>query len=512
MAHPASFAAVLKVSVIVPVYNPGSNMDDLVRSVLNQSLPTTEYEAIFVDDGSTDGTGERLDLLAADHDHVRVEHIPNSGWPSRPRNVGTDMARGEYVLYADNDDYLAPEALERLYQRAVADRADVVVGKVVGHDKFVARELFTENRSGITVEWPPLIRLLSPHKLFRRALLDEHRIRFPEDTRRLEDHVFVMRAFFAAEDRISVLADYPCYHWMLRPAKDNASFAKMEPVSYFDSLRQVLDVIDANAHGRERERLLAHWYRSKALWRLTGAVFLRRDEDFNRAIYDEVRRITAERFPPEIDRFLPAAIRVRSHLVRTDSLEGIYGLSRFEAGLRSHVRVTRLVKERDHVELALDARLRGLRFRKDGDRLLWEPPEELRPHLAGADLDFTVSTSRGHVTPLMRAVADKVEVVLDADIEVRHRDLGDGLITPVVGARVQVEGLDPGEWQLVVPVRISGLNHTAMTVRRGENRAAPLTFTVRRDGTFSRPSWARRHLSGRAPRVARAVRRVARRR
>ncbi|MEA2387022.1 MAG: poly(ribitol-phosphate) beta-N-acetylglucosaminyltransferase, partial [Thermoleophilaceae bacterium] len=93
--------------MVVPVYNPGSNMDDLVRSVLDQSLPEDAYEAIFVDDGSTDGTGERLDALAAQFPFVRVEHIPNSGWPSRPRNVGTDMARGEYVLYVDNDDYLA---------------------------------------------------------------------------------------------------------------------------------------------------------------------------------------------------------------------------------------------------------------------------------------------------------------------------------------------------------------------------------------------------------------------
>src|SRR3954447_13930869 len=78
MARDASVRARVKVSVVVPVYNPGSNMDDLVRSVLGQSLREDEYEAIFVDDGSTDGTGERLDALAAEHEVIRVEHIPNS--------------------------------------------------------------------------------------------------------------------------------------------------------------------------------------------------------------------------------------------------------------------------------------------------------------------------------------------------------------------------------------------------------------------------------------------------
>jgi poly(ribitol-phosphate) beta-N-acetylglucosaminyltransferase len=101
-----------KVSVVVPVYNPGRDIDDCIRSLLEQSLPPSEYEAIFVDDGSTDATPGRLDELAAEHAHVRVEHIPNSGWPGRPRNVGIDMARGEFVYFVDNDDWIEHDASE----------------------------------------------------------------------------------------------------------------------------------------------------------------------------------------------------------------------------------------------------------------------------------------------------------------------------------------------------------------------------------------------------------------
>ena len=200
----------LDVTVVVPVYNPGANIDDLLASLDAQTLPADRWEAMLVDDGSTDGTGERLDAWAAQRPWAHVEHIPNSGWPGRPRNVGTDRARGDYVLYVDNDDFLDPEALERLVDRARADDADVLVGKVVGHGKTVPRELFRRNRSNVTLDWPPLVRLLSPHKLFRRALLLEHGIRFPEGRRRLEDHVVVMHAFFVAE-RIPVLPHPPIY-------------------------------------------------------------------------------------------------------------------------------------------------------------------------------------------------------------------------------------------------------------------------------------------------------------
>src|SRR5215212_2815871 len=156
----------MKVSAIVPVYNPGSDIEDCIRTLLDQSLPSDQYEVIFVDDGSTDDTPARLDELAAQHDNVRVEHIANSGWPGRPRNVGMDMARGEYIYFVDNDDWVGREALERLYEAAKSSGDDIVMGRVVGHGKFIPRGLFKEPREHLTLEAPQLLSLLTPHKLF----------------------------------------------------------------------------------------------------------------------------------------------------------------------------------------------------------------------------------------------------------------------------------------------------------------------------------------------------------
>src|SRR5215213_7049203 len=250
-----------KVSVIVPVYNPGSDIDDCIESLLGQTLPEDEVELIFVDDGSTDGTPARLDELAQRHGHVRVQHIPNSGWPGKPRNIGLDLASGDYVFFVDNDDWLERDALERLYATALQDRADIVIGKVVGHGKRVPLRIFEATRHAIGFDSDLLLGLLTPAKLFRRRLLDERGVRFPEGRRRLEDHVFVVGAYFAA-DRISVLADRPVYYWMRREDQDNASYGRFDAEAYYRNVREVLDLVEANTEpGPLRDELLRHWYR-----------------------------------------------------------------------------------------------------------------------------------------------------------------------------------------------------------------------------------------------------------
>ena len=115
-----------------------------------------------------------------------------------------------------------------MHAMALRDDADIVIGKVVGHGKSVPRNLFRRNRTGVDLEWEALLWLLTPHKLWRRSFLDAHALRFPEGRRRLEDHVFVMRAYFSSP-RISVLADYPCYHWVLRDVDSNASWGHLDP-------------------------------------------------------------------------------------------------------------------------------------------------------------------------------------------------------------------------------------------------------------------------------------------
>ena len=119
----------VKVSVVVPVYNTGKYVDECAPSLLGQSLPADEYEVIYVDDGSTDDTLTRLEKIAAGHLNVQVHTRPNSGWPGAAQSRHRH-AKGEYIQFVDHDDMLGPEALERLYEHAKRNDADVVLGKM----------------------------------------------------------------------------------------------------------------------------------------------------------------------------------------------------------------------------------------------------------------------------------------------------------------------------------------------------------------------------------------------
>jgi poly(ribitol-phosphate) beta-N-acetylglucosaminyltransferase len=508
----------MKVSVIVPVYNPGEHVDPCVDSLLGQSMAPSEHELIFVDDGSTDGTGARLDALAEGHPHVRVRHIPNSGWPGRPRNVGLEMAGGEFVYFVDNDDWLGREALERLYGAAVEGDADVVVGKVVGHRRWVPRGIFRRNVHGLTVEEAPF-GLLTPHKLFRRAVLEQHGIRFPEGRRSLEDHPFVVMAYFRAR-RISILADYPCYHWVNHGRETNASLAPPDPASYFASVRTVLDLLDAETEpGELRDRLYMRWYRGKLLGRLNGRQFQRNEEGYMRRVLEEVRALVVERFPAHLDEALTLRDRLRAQLIRRGSFDGLRALADFETALRAEARARRVRSQDGEVVLEIDAALRGdgAAFSHTGEAVTWRPPTALAAALDADELDVTEALARPRLHVVIvstEGVGYEQQVEVSAAAPVAERRGGvTPRLTAVARIRTQAAAagaaLSPGLWKVRANVAFGGFSDLTPVHRGGD----PLYLRVRPGGVSPWPS-APRRLARRVPGlpvVARIVRGLTRR-
>ena len=101
----------MKFSIIIPIYNVEQYLCDCLDSVLNQSF--SDWEAICVNDGSTDGSAAILEEYVVKDKHFKIVTQPNGGLSSA-RNRGMEMAKGDYIVFLDSDDWLELGALETL--------------------------------------------------------------------------------------------------------------------------------------------------------------------------------------------------------------------------------------------------------------------------------------------------------------------------------------------------------------------------------------------------------------
>ncbi len=108
-------------SIIVPIYNIMEYLPRCVHSITAQTYENLEI--LLVDDGSTDGTGQLCDELAAEDERIRVFHKENGG-SSSARNLALGEARGQYLGFVDSDDYIEPDMYEQLYRAILAYSGD----------------------------------------------------------------------------------------------------------------------------------------------------------------------------------------------------------------------------------------------------------------------------------------------------------------------------------------------------------------------------------------------------
>jgi glycosyltransferase involved in cell wall biosynthesis len=438
----------VKVSVIVPVHNTGKYVDACAPSLLGQSLPADEYEVVYVDDGSTDDTLARLEKIAAAHRNVQVHTRPNSGWPGAPRNLGMRHARGEYLQFVDHDDTLGPEALERLYEHARRNDADVVLGKM-SSTMVRPRRLFRHTVDACTIEYDELMQSMSPHKMFRRAFVEEHGLRFPEGPWILEDLAFVSAAYLKAE-RISVLADYPCYYWMKRDDGGNNTQHRFNLRHGFWSncrtiVRQIKDGTPASDDvDALQNRLLHRLYHVEILSRTREPEILREDPADQRPRFDAARELALTEFPAAVREGLPTVSRLRAELLERGDFDGAVALAERVREVRARSTVAGLRWE--HGRLVADVTLDL--WRGDGEPLAlveragqrWLDPE-LLAGVPGTEDGWEVRD------PFRSAYAELVVKDRDredwwypeGDLEVRLEPCGEGRSRLVASGRLLLD-------------------------------------------------------------------------
>ncbi|WP_413854238.1 glycosyltransferase family 2 protein [Candidatus Ruminimicrobium bovinum] len=129
------------ISVIIPVYNVEKYLSRCIDSVINQTYKNLEI--ILIDDGSTDNSGKICDEYAIKDNRIKVIHKQNGG-VSSARNIGLDVAKGNYIGFVDSDDYIENDMYEILYELLVRNQTDISCCNkfVLKKNKFVVSESF----------------------------------------------------------------------------------------------------------------------------------------------------------------------------------------------------------------------------------------------------------------------------------------------------------------------------------------------------------------------------------
>ncbi|MEV4825862.1 glycosyltransferase family 2 protein [Micromonospora sp. NPDC049274] len=319
------------VTVVTAVYNTMPYLTRCLTSLIEQTIGRDRLEVVAVDDGSTDGSGRELDRFARLYPGtVKVIHQPNSGGPAAPSNRGLEHATGRYVFFIGADDYLGPEALERLV--AAADRldSDVVLGRTVGvNSRYIHQAIFESTEPDVDLFDSALPWSLSNTKLFRRELIERHGLRYPEDMPVGSDQPFTIEACVHAR-RISVLADYDYYYAVRRLNARNITYKSR----HLERLRCAEELVHFVARlvepGKRRDAVLLRHFTLEVA-KLLENDFLRLNRDTQDGVRVGVRKLAQEYLTDDIRDRLPIESRVRLAAARYGDLDDLLAVIRQDA-------------------------------------------------------------------------------------------------------------------------------------------------------------------------------------
>ncbi len=200
----------IKISVIIPVYNAEKTLKKCLDSILNQSLK--EIEIILINDGSKDKSDGICQNYVKKDTRILYINKSNEGC-SITRNLGIDIAKGKYITFVDSDDYLEKEMYKSMYNIAKKDNSDIVVcGFNILDEKYNHLEKVRPAKYLDKMEYFKIKNKCfnSPwNKIYKKELLKNNNIYFPKNTHMGEDLVFNVKAFYFAE-KIDIVKE--CYY------------------------------------------------------------------------------------------------------------------------------------------------------------------------------------------------------------------------------------------------------------------------------------------------------------
>lgn len=253
----------VKVSIIIPLYNASSYLHHSLDTLLSQ--PFQDIVIILVDDGSTDESPAICDEYAEKDSRIRVLHEVRSG-VSHSRQVGLEQAAGDYILYVDADDMVDSDMIFDMYDEAVRQQADMVICdyRELTHDGEIYRKQEPTALDGVAILDDILNGKLYGalwNKMMKRKWLLDTKATFPQELSMREDLIFLSQCIPFAKKIAYVPKAY--YGYERRNATALTSNYVNETPSYYhqESLWVSLILKNQNLTKETRMRLEKYLFR-----------------------------------------------------------------------------------------------------------------------------------------------------------------------------------------------------------------------------------------------------------
>ena len=252
-----------RVSIIIPVYNIARYIDSCVKSIIRQSYEN--FELILIDDGSTDGSGEVCDQWAEKDSRIQCIHQPNAG-VSIARNIGLEHCTGQYIMFVDGDDEIAPDMCEKLLKALTETDADVSYCGFYNifsdkQEKNLPPYKMMNNVESLNALLTDISFFSSVwNKMFRRNTIfsDEKFVKFSVDVAVSEDALWLTEVLNGVKKVVSV--PDALYYWKRR--EDSATFGgksvQLTPryLTTLDARKKMIELTDDS----EIKRLMTKRY------------------------------------------------------------------------------------------------------------------------------------------------------------------------------------------------------------------------------------------------------------
>lgn len=208
-----------KVSVLVPIYNVSLYIEKCAHSLFKQTFKDIEF--IFVDDASPDNSVEILENVILQYPEHKnnvfiIHHEFNKGL-ANARNTALNASKGKYISVVDSDDYIEPDMIEVLYNKAIDNKADIVVSDIIleySTRKIYLTDYLSDNPKN---QFTDIIINDTSHsflcnKLLKRSLYSNEDCRVPSGLNFYEDRHVMTRLFYYATKIVKV--DKAFYHYV----------------------------------------------------------------------------------------------------------------------------------------------------------------------------------------------------------------------------------------------------------------------------------------------------------